>query len=64
MTDIFDKNLFAPPGTFMGLDYGHDLDGRRAAIIGIPYDNGTNPSRVGSRDGPRALASDPPTSSA
>lgn len=55
MTDIFDTELFAPPGTFMGLEYGHDLDGRRAAIIGIPYDNGTHPSRVGSRDGPRAI---------
>lgn len=55
MNDIYDENLFAPPGTFMGLDYGHDLTGRRAAIIGIPYDNGTHPNRVGSRDGPRAI---------
>lgn len=55
MNDIYDETLFQPPGTFMGLDYGHDLAGRKAAIIGIPYDNGTHPHRVGSRDGPRAI---------
>lgn len=55
MTDIFDDRLFKPPGTFMGLGYGHDLAGRGAAVLGIPYDNGTHPHRVGSRDGPRAI---------
>jgi len=55
MGDIFDRGLFKPPGTFMGLDYGHDLTGRRAAVLGIPYDNGAHPSRVGARDGPRAI---------
>jgi len=55
MSDIFDAKLFKPPGTFMGLDYGHDLDGRRAAVIGVPFDNGTHHHRVGARDGPRAI---------
>ena len=55
MTDIFDNELFTPPGTFMGVDYGHDLAGRRAAILGITYDNGTHPHRVGAREGPRAI---------
>lgn len=55
MSDIFDDRIFTPPGTFMGLDYGHDLAGRRAAVIGIPYDNGAHAHRVGSRDGPRAI---------
>ncbi|MDA0998113.1 MAG: arginase family protein [Proteobacteria bacterium] len=55
MGDIFDRGLFKPPGTFMGLDYGHDLTGRRAAVLGIPYDNGAHPSRIGARDGPRAI---------
>jgi len=55
MSDIFDDELFKPPGTFMGLDYGHDLDSRRAAVLGIPFDNGTHPHRVGARDGPRAI---------
>ena len=55
MSDIFDDRLFKPPGTFMGLDYGHDLTGRQAAVLGIPYDNGVHPPRVGARDGPRAI---------
>ena len=55
MSDIFDSDLFKPPGTFMGVDYGHDLTDRRAAILGIPYDNGAHPHRVGARDGPRAI---------
>ncbi len=55
MTDVFDSEIFKPPGTFMGIDYGHDLSNRRAAVLGIPYDNGTHPHRVGARDGPRAI---------
>lgn len=55
MTDIFDPDLFRPPGTFMGVEYGHDLAGRKAAVLGLPYDNGTHPNRVGARDGPRAI---------
>lgn len=55
MTNIFDRDLFKPPTTFMGIDYGHDLTGRQAAILGLPYDNGTHPNRVGARDGPRAI---------
>jgi arginase family enzyme len=55
MSSIFNNRIFSPPGTFMGLNYDHDLDGRKAAVIGIPYDNGTHAHRVGSRDGPRAI---------
>ncbi|MBT3658411.1 MAG: agmatinase [Rhodospirillaceae bacterium] len=55
MSNIFDDRLFKPPGTFMGLDYGHDLNGRKAAVLGVPYDNGTHGHRVGARDGPRAI---------
>lgn len=55
MANIFDASLFRPPGTFMGVDYGHDLAGRGAAVLGIPYDNGAHPSRVGAREGPRAI---------
>ena len=43
MVKIFDERLFKPPGTFMGLDYGHDLTDRKAAVLGIPYDNGAHP---------------------
>jgi len=55
MGQIFDDRLFKPPGTFMDLDYGHDLTDRKAAVLGIPYDNGAHPHRIGSRDGPRAI---------
>jgi agmatinase len=55
MSSIFNNRIFSPPGTFMGLSYGHNLTGRKAAVIGIPYDNGTHAHRVGSRDGPRAI---------
>ncbi len=55
MGQIFDDRLFKPPGTFMDLDYGHDLTDRKAAVLGIPYDNGTHPNRIGARDGPRAI---------
>ena len=55
MTKIFDDDLFKPPGTFMSLDYGHNLENRQAAVLGIPYDNGIHPNRVGARDGPRAI---------
>lgn len=54
-TPALDASLFRPPGTFMGRPHGHDLAGRGAAILGIPYDNGTHPSRVGAREGPRAI---------
>lgn len=55
MVNIFDASLFKPPGTFMGVDYGHDLTHCRAAVLGVPYDNGAHPSRVGAREGPRAI---------
>jgi len=55
MNQMIEPGLFRPPWTFMGAPYGHDLKDRKAAIIGIPYDNGTHPSRVGARDGPRAI---------
>ena len=55
MGDIVDASLFRAPLTFMGVEYGHDLAGRGAAILGIPYDAGTHPSRVGAREGPRAI---------
>ena len=55
MTKNFDDDLFKPPGTFMSLDYGHNLENRQAAVLGIPYDNGVHPTRVGARDGPRAI---------
>lgn len=46
---------FLPPETFAGLPHGLPGPGCRAAIIGVPYDCGTHPDRIGSRDGPTAV---------
>ena len=50
-----DKDLYSGPVTFMGAPYTHDLRGAKAAILGIPFDCGTHPYRVGSRQGPQAM---------
>ena len=44
--------LFRSPETFMGLPAGRPLPGCRAAILGVPFDCGTHPFRVGARQGP------------
>jgi agmatinase len=43
------------PVTFMGVPYSHDLSTARAAILGIPFDCGVHPFRIGSRQGPHAI---------
>ena len=41
--------------TFMGVPRSHELPGSGAAVLGIPFDCGTNPLRIGSRYGPHAI---------
>ena len=53
--NIFDPALFVPTATFMGCPLSYDLTEARAAIIGIPFDCGAHPTRVGSRLGPAAI---------
>ena len=55
MAGIFDPALFRPIGTFMGAPAGYELDGAKAAILGIPFDCGIHPTRVGARLGPSAI---------
>lgn len=43
------------PGSFMGLPPGPPGPGCRAAILGVPFDCGTHPFRVGARQGPEAV---------
>ncbi|MFC0279485.1 arginase family protein [Falsigemmobacter intermedius] len=43
------------PRTFMGVPYRTDPTGARAAILGVPFDCGIHPFRVGSRQGPDAI---------
>ena len=48
-------DAFARPPSFMGVPFSRDLSASRAAIIGIPFDCGTHPVRIGSRLGPAAI---------
>ena len=43
------------PLTFMGVPAARDAHGAGAAILGIPFDCGTHPVRIGSRYGPQAI---------
>ena len=50
-----DEELFTCPFTFMGVPYSRDPSGSRAAILGVPFDCGTHPIRIGARYGPQAI---------
>jgi agmatinase len=49
-----DKQLFTAPTTFMGVPYGRPGPNNKAAILGIPFDCGTN-MRIGARGGPDSV---------
>lgn len=44
-----------PAGTFMGVPASRVLRPGQAAIVGIPFDCGTHPTRIGCRQGPAAI---------
>lgn len=46
---------FAGLRTFMNVPYSADPSGSLAAILGIPFDAGTHPTRIGARQGPAAI---------
>ena len=51
-------NQFAdmrPAGTFMGVPAGGPLRPGQLAVMGIPFDCGTHPTRIGCRQGPAAI---------
>lgn len=50
-----DADLFTAPHTFMGVPAGLPGPGNRAAILGLPFDCGTHPLRIGARGGPDAV---------
>jgi agmatinase len=52
--DQFDDELFTSPTTFMGAPSGRPGPGCKAAILGIPFDCGTN-MRIGARGGPDSV---------
>ena len=55
MTDIFDPAVYRPTGGFMGAPSAWDVTGCRAAILGLPFDCGVHPTRIGAREGPAAI---------
>ncbi len=48
-------DLYTPALTFMDAAHRHDVGSAKAAVLGIPFDCGTHPFRVGSRQGPDAI---------
>ena len=51
----FGAPLFRDIGTFMGVPASRDLSNARAAILGIPFDCGLHPVRLGARLGPAEI---------
>jgi guanidinobutyrase len=47
--------LFRPAPTFMDAPAAASAAGSRAVVIGMPFDCGTHPVRIGSRQGPAAI---------
>src|SRR3981189_842702 len=54
MEKFSDADLFTSPMTFMGAPYGRPGPANKAAILGIPFDCGTN-MRIGARGGPDSV---------
>lgn len=44
-----------PAGTFMGIAHADRVTAGQAAIVGLPFDCGTHPTRIGCRLGPAAI---------
>ena len=51
----FGAPLFRDIGTFMGVPASRDLANAKAAIVGIPFDCGLHPVRLGARLGPAEI---------
>jgi agmatinase len=54
MDRLPDDELFTSPTTFMGVPHGRPGPANKAAILGIPFDCGTN-MRIGARGGPDSV---------
>ncbi|HTZ79683.1 MAG TPA: agmatinase [Stellaceae bacterium] len=55
MAEFSDAELFGKSLGFMGAPQTLDLLGAKAAVLGVPFDCGVNPLRIGSRLGPHAI---------
>jgi agmatinase len=49
------ESPFAPPVTFMGVPHRTEPGNAKAVILGLPFDCGAHPHRVGSRQGPASI---------
>jgi agmatinase len=52
---IFDAELYLPTQGFMGCANAYDLSACKLAILGLPFDCGSHPVRIGARQGPFAI---------
>ena len=52
---VLDSHIFRPARSFMGVPFGAGLEAAGAAILGMPYDCGADPYRIGARMGPAAI---------
>jgi agmatinase len=50
-----DIEPLAAAGTFMGIEAARTVRPGQAAILGVPFDCGSHPTRIGCRLGPRAI---------
>jgi agmatinase len=50
-----DRAVLEAVGTFMGVPASRDLSSSKAALLGIPFDCGFHPTRIGSRLGPQSI---------
>lgn len=48
-------DLFRRTRSFFGVESRHDPAGAKAAVLGLPFDCGTNQVRIGARHGPEAI---------
>ncbi|MBV8769328.1 MAG: arginase family protein [Hyphomicrobiales bacterium] len=49
------NSSFAPTSSFMGVPRGSGSSRAKAAIVGLPFDCGTHPYRIGARLGPSSI---------
>jgi len=48
-------DILTVPFSFMGVPFSQDAGNSRAVVMGIPFDCGTHPTRIGARYGPNAI---------
>ncbi len=50
-----ERRVLEAVGTFMGVPASRDLSASKAAVLGIPFDCGFHPTRIGARLGPQSI---------